>query len=357
MSDQAALAAETIEGSPWREPVRGGYLDPAGLATPGVDQMRAMLEGRSPQPPLSRLTGMRMTAVGDGAATFELPLTEWLCSPSGTISLGPLTIPADAAIACAIVSRLPAETGPTTAELSLRMLHQVRPGDTVTARARVIDLGSTLSFAQAAVTDGDGRLVAHATSLCVLLSLPARRDAARPDHDEKHTELPDPWRRNAIGAAVPAGAWGRLSGLAVLNEQIAGKLPLPPIHHLTGLTLVSAEAGKATFSLPTTEWLCAPPPGRVQGGAVAVLAEAAITAAVQTTLPAGVTPGPIDLKLNYLRPLAASGGVAVATGTVVHAGRRLAVANAEVHDFTGKPIAVATGSTWLSASEPARNPL
>ncbi|HEY8626127.1 MAG TPA: PaaI family thioesterase [Solirubrobacteraceae bacterium] len=348
MSDQAAPAAEAIEGSPWREPVRGGYLDPAGLARPGSEQMRAMLEGRSPQPPLSRLTGLRLIAVGDGAATFELPITEWLCSAQGTISLGPLTIPADAAIACAIISLLPAETGPTTAELSLRMLHTVRPGDTVTARARVIDLGSTVSFAEAAVTDGDGRLVAHATSLCVLLSLPARA-AAQPPHHEEPAEIPDPWRRSAIGAAVPASAWDRLSGLEVLREQIAGKLPLPPVHHLTGMTLVSADAGTTTLNLPATEWLCAPPPGRVQGGAVAVLAEAAITGAIQTTLPAGVMPGPIDLKVNYLRPLAATGDVAVATGTIVHAGRRLAVANAQVNDSTGKPVAVATGSAILQA--------
>lgn len=317
-----------------------------------------MLEGRSPEPPLSRLTGMRITAAGDGTATFELPLTDWLCSSLGTISLGPLTVPADAAIACAIISRLPAETGPTTAELSLRMLGPVRPGNTVTARASVIELGSTLAFAGASVTDGDGRLVAHATSLCMLLSLPAAqatRPAPPPALRDQPRGLPDPWQRSAIGAPVPASAWDRLSGLEVMRQQIAGTLPLPPIHHLTGLSLVSAEPGAVTLILPATEWLCAPPPGRVQGGAVAILAEAAITGAIQTTLPAGATPNPVDLKVNYLRPLAASGGVAVATGTVVHAGRRLAVANAQVHDSDGQPVAVATGSALTAASAPARD--
>jgi uncharacterized protein (TIGR00369 family) len=354
MSEPAASASapETTDGPPWREPVRGGYLDPAGLLRPGRDQLRGLLEGRSPQPPISHLTGMRMTAVGDGTATFELPLSDWLCSSRGTISLGPLVIPADAAIACAILSQLPPEMGLTTAELSLRMLRSTGPGGTVSARARVIELGPTLSFAEASVSDGAGALVAHATSLCVLLPRPATSEAQTPVAQSARRSdpgaLPDPWQRSAIGEPVPASAWDRLSGLELMREQLAGALPAPPIHHLTGLTLVSVGPGTATFRLPAGEWLCAPPPGRVQGGAVAVLAEAAITGAIQTTLPKGTRPGPIDLKVNYLRPLAANGGVAVATGAVVHAGRRLAVANAQVHDSDGKPVAVATGSAISS---------
>lgn len=356
MPEQAESATDA--GSPWRQPVRGGYVDPATLVLPGSEQLRAMLEGRSPQPPLSRLTGLRITAVGDGTASFELPLTEWLCSSLGTISLGPLTIPADAAIACAIMSRLPPETGLTTSELSLRMLRPVHPHGTVTARASVIEFGPTLAFAEASVTDENGALVAHATSLCVLLSHPAMPPAAdgtappspvgaAPPLADDDDELPDPWKRTVLGEPVPPRAWEQLSGLEVMHEQIANTLPLPPIHHLTGLALVSADAGTATFSLPAGEWLCAPPPGRVQGGAVAVLAEAAITGAIQTTLPAGTTPTPVDLKVNYLRPLAASGTVARASATVRHAGRRLAVASAEVHDSTGKLVAVATGSAMV----------
>ena len=360
MSERAQSAVEAIAGAPWREPVRGGYLDPAELVLPGSEQLRGMLDGRSPQPPLSRLTGMRITGVGDGTASFELPLTEWLCSSRGTISLGPLTVPADAAMACAIMSCLPPETGLTTSELSLRMLRPVRPGGTVTARASVIELGSTLALAEASVTEGHGALVAHATSLCVLLSLPATRSAAdgtasppsdeaaaSSTHDDDAGALPDPWQRTALGEPVPTATSERLTGLEVMREQIADTLPRPPIHHLTGLTLVAADAGTATFSLPAGEWLCAPPRGRVQGGAVGVLAEAAITGAIQTTLPTRATPAPVDLKVNYLRPLAANGALAAATATVVHAGRRLAVASAQVHDSTGKLVAVATGSAMV----------
>jgi uncharacterized protein (TIGR00369 family) len=77
------------------------------------------------------------------------------------------------------------------------------------------------------------------------------------------------------------------------------------------------------------------------------LAETALGAAIQTTLPAKTAVAPIDLKVNYLRPLGSDGREATARGTVVHAGRRIAVAHAEVHDADGKHVALATGSAMI----------
>jgi uncharacterized protein (TIGR00369 family) len=77
------------------------------------------------------------------------------------------------------------------------------------------------------------------------------------------------------------------------------------------------------------------------------LAETALSAAIQTTLPARTAVAPIDLKVNYLRPLASDGRQATALGTVAHAGRRIAVAHAAVHDADGKQIALATGSAMI----------
>ena len=104
---------------------------------------------------------------------------------------------------------------------------------------------------------------------------------------------------------------------------------------------------EATFVLPASEWLSAAPPGRVQGGAIALLADAALSTAIQTTLPARTALSPIDLKVNYLRPLASDGREATARGTVYHAGRRIAVAHAAVHDADGKRVALATGSAMI----------
>jgi uncharacterized protein (TIGR00369 family) len=317
-----------------------------------------MLEGRTPRPPISRLTGLRLTEVGDGTATFELPLTDWLCAPPGAISIGPLVIPADAAMAVAIQTWLPPRTPFSTSELTLRLLAPARPGSRVQARGRVIQVRERIALAEGSLFDDRERLIAHGSTLCLMQpeAVPMLDPNAPPGPEvfpEEDQQEPDPWQRPALGAILEQEIWERMSGLEVLRAQLAGQLPAPPIHHLMGLELTAAEPGQARFALPATEWLCAPARRRIQGGAVATLAEAALSAAILTTLPPATAIAPIDLKVNYLRPLRADGRRATAQATVVHAGRRMAVANAAALDADGKQVAVATGSAMLLAGRPA----
>jgi len=214
------------------------------------------------------------------------------------------------AVACSIITQLPPAVGLTTSELSLRVLAPVTPGGAVAAHGRVIQVRRTLALAEVGVYDERERLIAQEV-------------------------------------------WDRMSGLEVLRAQLAGRLPMPPIHYLTGLTLTAASAGQATFTLPASEWLCAPARARIQGGAVALLGEAALSAAIQTRIPAGTALAPVDLKVNYLRPLIADGRATLGRGRVLHAGRRIAVASAEVLDADGRAVAIATGSAMILPNRPA----
>lgn len=334
--------------TPWREPVRGGYPDPGMIGLPGIEQLRALLEGRIPQPPLSHLTGNRLAEVQPGRTTFEMPLSRWLCSPPGAISIGPLTIAADAAMATAIQTTLPTATPYSTSELSLRLLSTARPGGTLRVTAEVIQVRRTIGLSQARLTDSEGRLLGHGTTLCFvqpqLTELPPLGDPPPP---LPPPPTPDPFERPATGEILEQAVYDRMGGLEILRAQIAGELPAPPIAQLMGLRPLAADPGVATFSLPASEWLCAPPRGRVQGGCLALLAEAALIGAIQTRVAPGTAVAPIDLKVNYLRPLAADGRPAQAVGCVLHAGRRIAVASSEVRDADGKPVALATGSAML----------
>ena len=344
--------------SPWQEPVRGGYPEPEIFQQAPSVMLRAMVGGTAPQPPISRLTGMRLVECGVGTTSFSMPLSDWLCTSQGAISIGPLTIPADAAMACAIQMELPPATPLTTAELSLRLLRPAPAGGSITARGRVVDVRRTIALAEVTVTDRDERLVAHGSSLCVLHPEPGRGSAraeaplprtARPDTapPPDAAEGPDPWQRPALGEVLPQDVWEQMTGLEVLLALTNDELPAPPIQQLTGLRATEASERQATFAMPAGEWLCAPIPERVQGGAVALLAEAGLSGAIQTTVPARTALAPIDLKVNYLRPLVADGRLATATGRVLHTGRRVAVATAEVVDADGRPVAVATGSGML----------
>jgi uncharacterized protein (TIGR00369 family) len=75
-----------------------------------------------------------------------------------------------------------------------------------------------------------------------------------------------------------------------------------------------------------------------------VLAGAAISAAIRTSSPAAAGFLPVELKLNYLRPLVSDGREACAQGRLIRGGRRIAVAGADVVDADGRSVAVASGS-------------
>lgn len=101
--------------------------------------------------------------------------------------------------------------------------------------------------------------------------------------------------------------------------------------------------------LPASPWLSTPA-GTVQGGATALLADTALACAIQTTLPRGDTFLPLDVKVNYLRPVIPDGRLLTATSKVTHQGRSLAVAHATVHNADGRPVALATGSASLTST-------
>ena len=310
---------------PWQEPVRGGHPDARHLALTGAEQLRAMLSGDAPVPPMSRLTGMRIVDVAPGTATFELPLSAWLRGPDGHPSSGLLTMPVDAAMACAIMTGLPPDVGLTTTELTLRQVRPAPLDGRLLARGHVIHPERPLALADVSLRDEAGTLIAHGSSTCFIMDGGSPQDTTSAETGGS----PDPWER-------PAPAWA------------PGDDAPAPLERLTGLHAVTVGDGEASYALPATGWLCAPPPGRVQGGAVAMLAEAALTAAARTSTAPGTTFWPIELKLNYLRPLAADGRDAHAYARVVNAGRRFVVAGTEVRDADDRLIAVASGSVMAA---------
>ena len=80
---------------------------------------------------------------------------------------------------CAVHSTLPAGTGYTTLELKVNFLRRVT---TETGRLRcegsVIHLGRTVATAEARIVDGEGELVAHATTTCLVMPPGSERPSA-----------------------------------------------------------------------------------------------------------------------------------------------------------------------------------
>jgi uncharacterized protein (TIGR00369 family) len=105
------------------------------------------------------------------------------------------------------------------------------------------------------------------------------------------------------------------------------------------------ERGRAVFGLAASPWL-RNEFGNVYGRVLTLLAKSAAAAAVQTTAAEGVGFTALDVKVNFLRAIAADGEL-VATGTVLHTGRRLAIATADVMQGDVR-VCVLTGTTALT---------
>jgi len=358
----AAESGVTLVGVPlevdpavWLEPVRGGYPDLRLLGLSGEEQMAAFLGGRAPRPPIHHLTGMMPTEGGGGASTFTMPATPWLQAPQGPVLPGALVALADGPLGMAVQSALPPMTPYTTAEISMNYVRPVpADGGTLVARGRLILAGRSLGLSETLIEDGRGRIVAHGTSRCVIFDPlgpppdppPELDPVPAPEHP-----TPDPYLRPAAGAVIPQETWDSSSGLEVLSRHLAGELPAPPIAHLTGLRPTAASEGMATFVLPASEWLCSPL-GRVEGGMIAMLADTVILSAVQTTIPAGTSFAPLDLKVNFLRPVSPDGRDVTGRGTIVHRGRTMAVGHADLTDADGKRVAIATGTVMILPDRP-----
>jgi uncharacterized protein (TIGR00369 family) len=298
-----------------------------------------------------------ITEVGSGTASAAMPVTGWLLNSAGAIGGGVLAIVADIAFGCAIQTELPPATPYTTAELSMTFLRPAQLGCTVTASGQAIHVGRSVALSEAfMIEDGTERLIAHGTSRCAVLPqvepVPELTDDL-PVLERDPNEETDPYRRPwPTEAVLPQRTWDELSGKEVIDRQLTGELPPPPIHDLTGIRLVDADDGTATMTLPATGWLTSPA-RTVQGGVIAMLADTAMGVAVETTAPAGTAVAGLDLKVNYLRPVLGDGRDLTARASVIHAGRTLVIARAEVENADGKPVALATGSWMYLPGRPA----
>ena len=334
----------------WEEPVRGGYPPLWMMALSGKER-NELWEKYAPIPPIGHLTGSRPTEFEIGESRSVMPASPWLQSPQGRIPLGALAILADLAFGTCYGSTLPPGGGFTTAELSLTRVQETRPGGVLVGHGRVVHAGDTSVLTEARVYDPEGHLVAAGMSRLAVFppppELPPLPDPL-PETERPVYDTPDPWERDAPEGLLEQADWQGRSGREVLEAQIKGELPRPPISQLTGLRVREVDDGRAVVTLPASPWLSTPA-GTVQGGFTALIADTALACAIQTTIQRGDSFLPLDVKVNYLRPVMPDGRELTATAEVTHRGRSLAVAHATVHNADGKPVALATGSAALSA--------
>lgn len=138
-----------------------------------------------------------------------------------------------------------------------------------------------------------------------------------------------------------ANASRKMSGIEYLRAIMRGDLPAAPIGHLMGFEPVVVEEGRVIFAVEPAEYHYNPI-GMVHGGLACTLADSAMGCAVHTMLPAGAGYTTLELKTNFLRVITVDTGRILCEGTIVHAGGRVATAEARVTDEADKLYAHAT---------------
>jgi uncharacterized protein (TIGR00369 family) len=118
---------------------------------------------------VAKLIGFRVSAFGGGEAVVELDSSPQHYNPMGTVHGGVLCDIADAAMGVAFASTLDADQSFTTLELKINFLRPVWES-MLQAKARVTSRGKTMGLIECDVIDENGRLMARASSTCLVLS-------------------------------------------------------------------------------------------------------------------------------------------------------------------------------------------
>jgi uncharacterized protein (TIGR00369 family) len=163
LSDEAAAPDAAVRGAAavWRR----------GVGTEVVRYRLAVADPRVQVPPNCDLTlGMVCIDKSEpGTTVWQMPADERFTNPIGVLQGGFLAACCDSAMGAATVTWARGrKVFSANAELKVSFLAPVRPGGTLTCTSRVISGGSRVAFVEAEVADGEGRLVAKASSTYIL---------------------------------------------------------------------------------------------------------------------------------------------------------------------------------------------
>jgi len=152
------------------------WSDPAamaqtGMRKSGIEYMREIIAGTLAPPPVAELLGMRIVEVQPGRAVFAVDPAEWMYNPIGSVHGGIAATVLDSCMGCAIHTTLDAGVGYTTTDLHVRYIRAMtQTTGRVLAEGKLLHAGRRTATAQGRLfVEGDGRLIAHATTGCAIL--------------------------------------------------------------------------------------------------------------------------------------------------------------------------------------------
>lgn len=139
-------------------------------ARSGLDHLRAMASGEVAAPPISSHVGLKVVRVEEGDVVMTAEPDESHYNPIGAVHGGFFATVLDSVCGCAVHSTLPAGVGYTSLELKVSFLRPVTADTgTVTAHGWATKSGRHAAFVEADLRDAAGRVLATASSTCLII--------------------------------------------------------------------------------------------------------------------------------------------------------------------------------------------
>jgi uncharacterized protein (TIGR00369 family) len=146
-------------------------LPPDVISLSGLQILQGMIDGTLPMPPMAQVIDMRPTLAEHGRVVFtSSPKADFL-NPMGTIHAGYALTLMDTVLACAVHSTLAVGQSYTTLEVKANFVRAILPDSgLLTVEGKILSTGRRIGTSEAKITDSKGRLLAHATTTCIIFS-------------------------------------------------------------------------------------------------------------------------------------------------------------------------------------------
>ena len=141
------------------------------LKISGLDMMQGILTGLYPAAPIAKILNYKVHAVEKGKVVFRGTPSHESRNPMGTIHGGWYGTVLDSAMACAVMTTLPAGKIQTTLEFKVNIIRPIPTGLTVDAIGIVEHSGKSTGVAVGSLIDIEtGKLYASSSTTCIIMT-------------------------------------------------------------------------------------------------------------------------------------------------------------------------------------------
>jgi uncharacterized protein (TIGR00369 family) len=138
----------------------------------GLDQLRGIMAGRLPAPPMAALIGFALVEAEEGQVVFAGTPDVRHYNPAGAVHGGYAGVLLDSCMTVSVLSTLQAGWSCVTLEYKVSLVRAMtKDTGLVRAEGKVIAVGKRTATAEGRLVDGQGRIMAHGTTTCLVFEV------------------------------------------------------------------------------------------------------------------------------------------------------------------------------------------